>query len=81
MGEYLIIVVLASWSYRLTSPKFSRALVMVKALLKTGETIELPIDQMLDFLINNRELIQIQNFAKPLPPRRQRQNSVENSTH
>lgn len=80
MGEYLIIAVLCSWSYGLTSPKFSRAMVLFKALLKTGETIELPIDAMIDFFIHNRELIQIQRSEKPFRPRRQRQNSVENIT-
>ena len=72
MGEYLIIVMLASWSYRLTSPKLIRAMVLFKALLKTGEAIELPIDAMIDFVTHNRELIQVQHFEKPLPPRRQR---------
>lgn len=72
---------LASWSYGLTSPKFSRAMVLFKTLLKTGETIELPIDAMIDFVIHNRELIQVQHSEKPFGSRRQRQNSAQSSTH
>lgn len=52
-----------------------------KALLKTGETIELPIDTMIDFGIYNPALIQIQRSEKPFGSRRQTQNSAENSTH
>lgn len=55
-------------------------MVLFKALLKTGETIELPIDAMIDFVTHNRELIQVQRSQKPFGPRRQSQNSVESST-
>lgn len=54
---------------------------MAIALLKTGETIELPIDAMIDFVIHNRELIQVQHSEKPFGSRRQRQNSGQSSTH
>ncbi len=40
------------------------------ALLKSGETIELPFDQMVDFVVRNCDLIQEQPIEKPLPPRR-----------
>lgn len=52
---------------------------MAKALLKTGETIELPIDAMLNFIIHNHELVQAQYFEKPLPRRRSQQNRVKSS--
>ena len=44
-------------------------MAMATALLKTGETIELPIDAMLNFIIRDQELVQAQQFEKPLPPR------------
>lgn len=39
-------------------------------LLKSGEIIELPFDQMVDFVVRNYDLIQEQPMEKPLPPRR-----------
>ena len=55
-------------------------MVLFKALLKTGETIELPIDAMIDFVTYNRQLIQVQHSEKPFRPRRHTQNAVENIT-
>ncbi len=43
---------------------------MTKALLKTGKTLELSFEQMVDFVVCNPELVQEQQFEKPLPPRR-----------
>jgi len=55
-------------------------MAMAKALLKTGETIELLFEEMLNFLVYTSELVQAQLFEKPLPPRRSQQNPVENAT-
>lgn len=62
MGEYLIIAVLRSWSYGLTSPKVSRAMVItIKALLKTEETIERvwskPVGESQRSRLNNHLLV------------------------
>lgn len=52
---------------------------MATALLKSGEIIELPFDQMVDFVVRNCDLIQEQPIEKPLPPRRSKQQPVETS--
>ncbi|GAC1463924.1 MAG: hypothetical protein NVS2B14_06050 [Chamaesiphon sp.] len=44
---------------------------MAIAKLKSGETIELPFDEMLDFVAEHSELIEKQKSDFPLPPRRQ----------
>ena len=54
-------------------------MTMAKALLKTGETIELPFDEMVDFVVRNPDLIQSQQFEKTLPPRRSKRKTAENS--
>lgn len=53
---------------------------MAKALLKTGETIELPFDEMVDFVVRNPDLIQSQQFEKTLPPRRSKRKTTETLT-
>lgn len=52
---------------------------MATALRKSGETIELPFDQMVDYIVRNYDLIQEQQMEKPLPPRRSKQQPVESS--
>jgi len=48
-----------------------------KVLLKTGETIELSFEEMIDFVIRNREVIQVQHSEKPFGPRRQPQSPTQ----
>lgn len=43
---------------------------MATAELKTGETIELPFEEMLTFVAQNSELIQEQHSETPMPKRR-----------
>jgi hypothetical protein len=43
---------------------------MAIAKLKTGETIELPFEEMLTFIAQNPDLIQEQHSETPLPKRR-----------
>ncbi len=50
-----------------------------KALLKTGEIVELPFEEMVDFVTRRPELIQEQQFEAPLPPRRSQLKEAENS--
>lgn len=50
-----------------------------KAILKTGETIELSFEEMVDFVTRHPELIQEQEFENPLPPRRSQSKEAENS--
>lgn len=45
---------------------------MATAKLKTGETIELPFEEMLIFIAQNSELIQDQHSETPMPKRRSR---------
>jgi hypothetical protein len=45
-------------------------LTMAIAKLKTGETIELPFEEMLTFIAQNPDLIQEQHSETPLPKRR-----------
>lgn len=55
-------------------------MTMAKALLKTGETIELPFDEMVDFVVRNPDLIQEQQFEKTLPPRRSKRKTAQTLT-
>lgn len=50
-----------------------------KALLKTGETVELPFEEMVEYVTRHPELIQEQEFENPLPPRRSQSKEAENS--
>ena len=53
---------------------------MPTALLKSGETIELPFDEMVDFVVRNPDLIQEQQFEKLLPPRRSNRRKAGSSS-
>jgi hypothetical protein len=37
-------------------------MAMATALLKTGETIELPFEEMLNFVIHNQQLVQVKQL-------------------
>jgi hypothetical protein len=43
---------------------------MAIAQLKTGETVELPFEEMLTFIAENPDLIQEQHSQRPMPKRR-----------
>jgi hypothetical protein len=52
--------------YRLKTGELKMAITM----LKTGETIELPFEEMLTFIAENPDLIQEQHSQRPMPKRR-----------
>ena len=47
---------------------------MATAKLKNGQTLELPFEEMLDFIALNPEQVEPQKSEKPMPRRRLRKN-------
>jgi len=43
---------------------------MATAKLKSGETVDLPFDEMLEFIAKNEHLIEKQSSSNPRPKRR-----------
>ena len=43
---------------------------MATAKLKNGQALELPFDEMLDFMVRNPELLEPQKSKEPMPKRR-----------
>ena len=54
---------------------------MGKILLKTGEIIDLPLEESLDFIALHADLIEPQKSDQPMPKRRKPESTQEKLTH
>lgn len=50
---------------------------MATAKLKSGETVDLPFEEMLEFIARNEHLIEKQSSSNPRPKRRPLQTSPD----